>query len=859
MLALALLAGPAAAESSATSRSGNLGGVHLNIVTVHADGFMDVGCNDGAFKPQDEWDGYLRDVVDWIAARSNFTFTLAAPTGQGSACVNFTGSAIDFATQYNCGQQDVTDLGNADAYLGMFYITAERLTASTFTIPFESNVGLSLVVPLARRTSLFESTTRILSPFTWDMWLATALTIIFVSMTVTIMEHSGKGYGNISSPEDIACEYRRQVAVEELNKLKVKSPEAAGYLRAEPVLSKIPDAVSDSVYTLTAHGNHKASRGIGRVFVVVYCFFALVWVASYTANLAALLSQPLEELPAESISDVVRLQAEGVMGPACVKAGTAYEAWLNTNVADLDTLGVDGSYEELASALRAGDCDTIIDADVFADYMTHSPTFCSDNLVVGSDPLDYGLSDMGIGIRVDMPEVRDAISYWIETLHSCSADARGSACYNGLNSAGLYRKWILRPLTCSDDTDLSNESDGESLSARNFFFPLLLTWVAGIAVLLRELASPKMHARIDSMVRKMDLLLYLQEKHRDSWDGVAFDLDCFLVKWWESASLRDEVLPYVERHYLDTDVQTWRFLRESASLVPKEDQLVMSVLKGPDAGGVELRDKKGSIFALVCPSEGSLRMSDLRDSELSDSELGRGGRGRSLEGSAALTSERPLGLRKGPSKRAARDQSDLPPRQAGVHKRLSQSLPPLVSDLSGDAPVAERHISTIDVLLEQQEILLIRAVHECIFLRHHELVLKETKDFTPLEFLDSQSVIDVIAKTPQGLGRGFGAARTSNSNVNQLMKSAASPALRSPLDALTPSGGERTFASRKPKNVTFLDRGSVGGAGGSRDSVTSTRRSSMRRGSVDSILSRMRRSSVSVVEEGRAGVAQDKL
>ena len=53
---------------------------------------------------------------------------------------------------------------------------------------------------------------------------------------------------------------------------------------------------------------------------------------------------------------------------------------------------------------------------------------CNLDLHIPGQPLDYGVQDMGAGVRKGLPDVRDALSFWIATLRQCSQNAPSDTC-----------------------------------------------------------------------------------------------------------------------------------------------------------------------------------------------------------------------------------------------------------------------------------------------------------------------------------------------------------------------------------------------------------------------------------------------
>jgi hypothetical protein len=101
----------------------SLRGRHFNITVVHEPGGAEVLDSAGELLPRDQWSGFIIDMIEWIAPRANFTYSLHTPSGRGSACVHAAGgqqsagsqdttagAATQYARQYNCGVNDVTDL-----------------------------------------------------------------------------------------------------------------------------------------------------------------------------------------------------------------------------------------------------------------------------------------------------------------------------------------------------------------------------------------------------------------------------------------------------------------------------------------------------------------------------------------------------------------------------------------------------------------------------------------------------------------------------------------------------------------------------------------------------------------------------
>lgn len=128
----------------------SLQGQHLRITVVEEGTFLVVTQKDDGSR---SFSGYLIDMMDAISRRANFTYELLTPSGYGSTCrpqiteTQNISSYLPFSShyfnQYNCATSDVTERFSntvpfqpTDLYLGMFYVTKERLLRNYFTVPF---------------------------------------------------------------------------------------------------------------------------------------------------------------------------------------------------------------------------------------------------------------------------------------------------------------------------------------------------------------------------------------------------------------------------------------------------------------------------------------------------------------------------------------------------------------------------------------------------------------------------------------------------------------------------------------------------------------------------------------------------
>ena len=66
---------------------------------------------------------------------------------------------------------------------------------------------------------------------------------------------------------------------------------------------------------------------------------------------------------------------------------------------------------------------------------------------------------MAIGVREDLLDVRDALSFWVSSLRACSPVVRDPTCYGQWNMEALWQHWARD----SCDAKAGDERGGEKL------------------------------------------------------------------------------------------------------------------------------------------------------------------------------------------------------------------------------------------------------------------------------------------------------------------------------------------------------------------------------------------------------------
>ena len=140
-----------------------------------------------------------------------------------------------------------------------------------------------------------------------------------------------------------------------------------------------------------------------------------------------------------TFAEYIAAQRLGERGPACTLIGAAFSSWLQLNMPALNTSMV--SYANYVPALRSGACGAFVVDYPIGDILAAET--CDINLMGGA-ALDYGPHDYALGVAAGRGSVRDALSFWIAYLRSCSTLDTTSRCYGKFNLASLTTNWTTR-------------------------------------------------------------------------------------------------------------------------------------------------------------------------------------------------------------------------------------------------------------------------------------------------------------------------------------------------------------------------------------------------------------------------------
>ena len=250
-------------------------------------------------------------------------------------------------------------------------------------------------------------------------------------------------------------------------------------------------------------------------------------MAAAGAKLTANLTLSALSLPLSSIHDVERAQLSNRMGLVCTLSGAAYTGWLQQQFPGIQLNMNAGNYAEMVTEMAQGHCDAMILPNPTAKvsccpmrmnpantpcyprlqegHASHplspacvpmSPQYlatvlenCDLNLALIGQPLAFGPQDMAVGVHKGMQDVSTAISYWIQSLRSCSPTVPG-VCYNGMNMEKLYAKWFDPGMQCAV------VRASTALSSDVFMQPFMVIWAIAVAALLFELMQPRCIDRV---------------------------------------------------------------------------------------------------------------------------------------------------------------------------------------------------------------------------------------------------------------------------------------------------------------------------------------------------------------------------
>lgn len=284
-------------------------------------------------------------------------------------------------------------------------------------------------------------------------------------------------------------------------------------------MKETPRYTVNAMHTLvgnpTGYETKAAASGILNLCVSV---FAMVWVTIWGAQLTSNLTVAKLAVGVAGLHELETAQLQLRTGAACSQGGAAYTNWLKARVPlrsrhlaaahpalreslsavrrvlaqinyPLMQLNEDGgSIDEMTTMMGDGKCDSML---IILPAAQRLAAECGAGINLVGDPLKFGPQDFAVGVRLDMPEVTEALSYWINALRLCKADTAGSACENQENMADLFKKYH-EANACAGG---GGGAVSDKIGPEAFILAFILCWgVSGLA-LLWELCQPRFRDR----------------------------------------------------------------------------------------------------------------------------------------------------------------------------------------------------------------------------------------------------------------------------------------------------------------------------------------------------------------------------
>ncbi|GMH48599.1 hypothetical protein TrVE_jg14473 [Triparma verrucosa] len=571
-----------AQEREALPRTARLlEGKHIHITTVEESGKMEMHDSSGEWREDSsKWEGFLVDQIKWISEKAGFTYTLHAPSGLGASCNPAPGTIYGtnndtfpvlkpfknetWHTQYLCAEEDVHTLNFTDVYWGMFYITNKRSQKNFFTLPFVSNVGLTITVKKDPEKNLFEKLSTPFRPFALDMWLAILATAVGGALFMWIIEHSNtddKRYYPKRSRHLTPMEYNHILRKESgFHRKPDGGGEEHGFFSVDSFKKFFLRYLESGFLTLTGHSVYTPATSSGRLLNLFYCIFALLLTSTYTANLATfLISDESTNLQFKDVKGLAQ-ESEKLNKFVCTPGGTANAAWTETafpNMKTLQKMSVAGMVEGLLN----DECIAFLSPRSIGQYELHNncPEGKQTVEILGT-PLEYGFTDMAVGVHQSRYDIVETLDFWLNELKQCSTNDMSSMCYNSKNMAGLWHKFV----ETGDCGKVAEEQESFHRFTFDDFISIFgIMWLMGLFAIFHAMWKNRALLLL-RMTKKKHLLTWLRENYPAYYDDDQFLVEKWIEKVWQEkkgdGDFMHDCMMYTQAFFLRTDVNTWRLL-----------------------------------------------------------------------------------------------------------------------------------------------------------------------------------------------------------------------------------------------------------------------------------------------------------
>ncbi len=252
----------------------------------------------------DRFEGFAIDLMTEIAKflQFNVTFKLVDDGKYGG--VDEHGNWNGMINEVMIG----TEEGGADFAIADLSVTSARNQAVQFSIPW-MNLGISIIFIKPRKAP--PSLLSFLSPFTLEVWLYTAFGYVFVSLVIFVLARFDpyewdNPYPCIEEPEELENQF------------------------------SLANSFWFTIGSLMQQGSDVAPISLSTRFLAgMWFFFALIMIASYTANLAAFLTVETLDKPIESAED---LAAQTIIKYGTLEGGSTMNFFKTSTMPTFQTM-----------------------------------------------------------------------------------------------------------------------------------------------------------------------------------------------------------------------------------------------------------------------------------------------------------------------------------------------------------------------------------------------------------------------------------------------------------------------------------------------------------------------------------------
>ncbi|XP_064488877.1 glutamate [NMDA] receptor subunit 1-like isoform X2 [Ornithodoros turicata] len=408
-------------------------------------------------------EGYCIDLLKSLSQKLNFTYTLYQVQDGQYGTYDFVNGST-----YKRWSGMVGDLvrGVADMIMAPLTITPERSIDIDFTKPFKYQ-GITILAKKQDKSSTLAS---FLQPFQKTLWILVMVSVHVVALALYLLDRFSP-FGRYRLPNSDATE-------EDALNLSSAIWFAWGVLLNSGIAEGTPRSFS------------------GRVLGMVWAGFAMIVVASYTANLAAFLVLEKPESSLSGINDPRLRNPSENFTYATVK-GSAVDMYFRRQV-ELSNMYriMEGknydSVEEGIEALKNNQLDAFIWDSSRLEF--EAAQHCE--LVTAGE--QFGRSGYGIGLQRN--------SFWVDKVTLTLLEMHESGYMEQLDS-----KWIL---SGGEKCETKNERTPATLGLTNMAGVFILVGagiVGGIGLIVIEIVYKKHQTRKQ---RRLELARHAAEKWR---------------------------------------------------------------------------------------------------------------------------------------------------------------------------------------------------------------------------------------------------------------------------------------------------------------------------------------------------------